>query len=248
MNSSMNFDDFIYEVVNGNVVIMEYQGDKRTLIVPSHINGCPVIEFNMCEFGSDTIPFVAHIILPGSIQRFDFGCHNWIKTVRIEAGCTDIPNRSFAEMKHLELVDLPDTVKKIGQEAFRGCTSLKYIRIPEECLSIGDSAFAHTNLVKLLLPKSVVEIGKNPFFGSENLILYLHPENQHFTLVDEMVLYTSDFTRLIRCYPSYPNVLNVPRNLEMVDPYALMGCKLYGFNIPEECKAFEGMALKHYLM
>lgn len=246
--STLKFEDFSYEIVNGNAVIDEYCGEKRTLVVPSHINEYPVVEFNMYEYGSDSIPFVEHVVLPGTIQRFDLGSRNWIKTVRIESGCTCIPNMAFAEMQHLELIDIPDSVERIGKAAFRCCTALKYIRIPEGCVYIGDDAFAYTGLNRLWIPKSVIEMGNNPFCGSDNLLLYLHPENQHFALVDEMVLYTADYTRLIRCYPSYPKILDVPKNLMIVDSCALMSCELYGFNIPDECEAFGEMDLKHYLM
>lgn len=247
-NSTLKFEDFSYEVINGDAVIYEYCGEKRTLVVPSYINGYSVVEFNMYEYGSDAVPFVEHVVLPGTIQRLNLGSRNNIKTVRFEYGCTYIPNFAFAGMKHLELIDLPDSVERIGQAAFEYCASLKYIRIPEGCLYIGDDAFAYTSLNRLWIPKSVKEMGNNPFCGSDNLSLYLHPENQHFVLVDEMVLYTADYTRLIRCYPSYPKILDVPENLMLVDSCALMGCELYGFNISDKCKAFEGMNLKDYLI
>lgn len=243
----LQFEDFIYDIVDGNAVITEYIGEKTTLYVPAYINGYKVVGFDVFDFdcvnGS-----VRHIILPGTIQQFNFWEFNRIDTVRIEPGCKCIPDGAFAHMRNLKLVDLPDTVKAIGNEAFAYCEALQYVRIPDDCLHIGDSAFAYSGLKHLFIPKSVKELGENPFCGCDSLLVDIHPESQYFTLVDEMVLYTADYTRLIRCYPAYPNILAAPKELKIVDPTALVGCELYGFNIPDDCKAFDHMELQHYLM
>jgi hypothetical protein len=41
----------------------------------------------------------------------------------------------------LTSVSIPDSVTKIGDRAFAGCTSLTSISIPDSVTSIGDSAF-----------------------------------------------------------------------------------------------------------
>ena len=247
-NCDLQFEDFIYDIVDGKAVITEYRGDAKTLYVPSYINGYEVVEFDVFEFGSEEVSKVRNIIFPGTIQRFNFWNHNLIKTVRIESGCKSIPDRAFADLQNLELVDLSDTVTTIGKEAFTYCKSLKYIRIPDGCTCIGDDAFAYSGLSDIFIPKSVKKIGENPFCGCDVLSLHLHPENQSFDLVDEMVLYTADYSRLIWCYPCYPKILEVPEELTSVDSTALMGCELYGFKIPSDCKAFDGMELQYKLM
>lgn len=248
INCDLQFEDFIYDIVDGKAFITEYQGDAKTLYVPSYIKGYEVVEFDVFEFGTEGTSYVRHIILPGTIQRFKFWDLNLIETVRIESGCKSIPDRAFAGLRNLKLVDLPDTVTTIGKEAFAYCKSLQYIRIPDECTHIGDDAFAYSGLSDLFIPKSVKDIGRNPFCGCDTLSLHLHPENKSFELVDEMVLYTADYSRLIWCYPCYPKILEVPEELTSVDSTALIGCELYGFKIPSDCKAFDGMGIQYNLM
>lgn len=247
-NCNLQFDDFVYDVVDGNAVITEYRGDKKTLYVPSYINGYQVIGFDVYNFGFEEPSYVRHIVFPGSIQKFSFWEHNMLETIRIESGCKAIPDEAFWYLKNLKLVDLPDTVVTIGKRAFAYCKSLEYIRIPNSCTYIGDNAFESSGLVDLFIPQSIKEMGKNPFCSCEFLSLHLHPENQNFKLIDDMILYTADRSRLIWCYPSYPKILQIPEELTSVDSSALMGCELYGFNIPSGCKAFDGTELKCYLM
>ncbi len=248
INCDLQFEDFIYDIVDGKAVITEYRGEAKTLYVPSYINGYEVVEFDVFEFGSEEASYVRRIILPGTIQRFKFWEHNLIETVHIESGCKNIPDGAFAGLRNLELVDLPDTVITIGKEAFAYCKSLQYIRIPDECTQIGDNAFAYSGLSDIYIPKSVKKMGRNPFCGCDALSLHLHPENKNFKLVDGMVLFTADYSRLIRCSPSYPNLLEIPKELTSVDFTALVGCELYGYKIPDGCKAFDGMEIQYNLM
>lgn len=247
-NCDLQFKDFIYDIVDGNAVITKYRGEAKTLYVPSHINGYEVVEFDVFEFGSEEVSKVRNIILPGTIQRFDFWNRNLIRMVRIESGCESISDGAFAYLKSLEFVDLPDTVKTIGKEAFAECKSLQYIRIPEGCTQIGDNAFAYSGLSDIYIPKSVKKMGKNPFCGCDILSLHIHPENKNFELIDEMILYSADHSRLIRCQPGYPKILEVPKELTSVDFTALIGCELYGYKIPDGCKAFDGMEIQYNLM
>ncbi len=65
---------------------------------------------------------------------------------------------------------IPNTVTKIGDYAFSGCTGLTSISIPNSVTSIGDAAFNGCDgLTSITLPDAVTSIGNNAFDGCRNL-------------------------------------------------------------------------------
>ena len=67
-----------------------------------------------------------------------FNCRGYINTVIVEDGVTHIGELAFYEMIQLKNVYLPETLKTIGDGAFRSCYSLEYIEIPYGVTSLGD--------------------------------------------------------------------------------------------------------------
>ena len=58
------------------------------------------------------------------------------------------------------VVNIPNSVTSIGENAFYGCTRLTSVTIPNSVTSIGTSAFDHcTNLASVFIPNSVTTIG-----------------------------------------------------------------------------------------
>jgi len=65
---------------------------------------------------------------------------------------------------------IPNSVKTIGENAFRGCTGLTEITIPDSVISIKNYAFAEcTGLLKTTLSNSLNTIGENAFRGCTRL-------------------------------------------------------------------------------
>lgn len=71
-------------------------------------------------------------------------------------------------------VSLPETIGKIGSEAFRCCDRLQYVSIPENVKIIGEYAFEMCGRLHIdHLPLNLQELGKNAFNGVKL------PENLH---------------------------------------------------------------------
>ena len=68
------------------------------------------------------------------------GCEN-LTTFTFSDDIEEIPNGFLANVRHLENIEIPGTVKTIGWSAFRGCTSLTNVTIPEQVTSLGSGAF-----------------------------------------------------------------------------------------------------------
>lgn len=88
------------------------------------------------------------------------------------AFCRLDTNQSAYGAPIFSLIELPDSLTKLGDGVFLGCTRLSKINIPEGIERIPDFSFAMAaSLVTVTLPESVVEIGEYAFRSAENLIL-----------------------------------------------------------------------------
>lgn len=66
-------------------------------------------------------------------------------------------------------LEIPQSVTEIGCGAFYGCTSLTSITLPGSVSTIGEFAFAHTALTRLLVPENVKTIKDSAFFSCTEL-------------------------------------------------------------------------------
>ena len=73
---------------------------------------------------------------------------------------TSVGNAAFKDCTDLTEITIPDSVTSIGEYAFCGCASLTEITIPDGVTSIGDFAFCIcTSLTEITIPDSVTVIG-----------------------------------------------------------------------------------------
>jgi len=91
---------------------------------------------------------------------------------------TSIENNAFYsdnnggnnEFASITSIVIPDSVKKIGSNAFYGCKSLTTISIPDNVTSIGMSAFYNcSDLTNVVIGKGITEIYHMAFEGCSNL-------------------------------------------------------------------------------
>lgn len=78
---------------------------------------------------------------------------------------TTIGKSGFSWQENIVSIILPETIKKISDEAFCYCSSLLKINIPESVSEIGEYAFGSCkSLTEMTLPKSMTSIPANLFY------------------------------------------------------------------------------------
>lgn len=90
------------------------------------------------------------------------------------ADATEIADYEFSGITRfkddLTVIEIPDTVTKIGKNAFSGCTSITKVIIPSSVTSIGNGAFKNCNsLIEVENFSTVTEIPANAFLNCKKL-------------------------------------------------------------------------------
>lgn len=123
---------FEYEIVDGNAIIVGYNGSDTNLTIPETINGYPVAKIGESAFEGNTT----------------------ITDVRLPDSVTEIGAKAFKNCTALESIYGPG-VTSIGEEAFYGCVNLVNVQFYEYIYYIGSNAFYAVDLPDYNQPLTV---------------------------------------------------------------------------------------------
>lgn len=105
----------------------------------------------------------AGIYLVRAVDRFR-------ETYSIKLGTRFIGDRAFKGCTSLTSIEIPNGVTEIKPHAFEGCTGLTSIEIPNSVMRIGNDAFRGcTGLISIEISNSITEIGDSAFWGCTGL-------------------------------------------------------------------------------
>lgn len=185
-------DDFEYEAVDGKVSVKKYIGEREIVIVPSSIDGAPVVSIEDRAFEG---LFVRAVYIPDSVEHIGFavfsGCSN-MSTLRIpfvgDGGDINFGGYIFGAKEYLEnglnvpgslkMIILGENVQRVEENAFFGFKSVEAFVLPKSLKRISNFAFNDCrSLVYVNLPEGLTDIGQYAFMNCQSLYIVEIPSS-----------------------------------------------------------------------
>lgn len=176
----------------------------------------------------------------------------------VKDGTVHIAAEACGRCSSLTHIDLPDTLRTVGDNAFYECKALRHVDLPEGLETIGEGAFRNAGLSEVWIPASVKEIGARAFaissdsqwksisVSTENTVFFTEDGNLygnnpdgttslvvHFGNQESAVL-RNDVARIQggSFTNSIAKEIFIPSSVQYIDDKAISGCtKLKRLNI-----------------
>lgn len=141
--------------------------DIKTLSIPESIRGKTVTEIDLYAFYKDEF---SSVTIPKTIKNIDKGafykCSN-MSAITNYSAITEIKPKTFGDCFSLKNLNfLPETVLKIGNNAFKNNIALTEISLPGRVTDIGKNAFKNCEKVlRVSMGGNIKNIGNSAFEG-----------------------------------------------------------------------------------
>ena len=137
-----------------------------------------------------------------------------LKDYHIKEGTIIICDWAFRGCSELVSITIPESVKHIGYRAFFECYSIEHLRIPKSVKTIKNAAFQDVvSLKTIILPSSIHTIGTELFAGCSSLVSFDIPES---------VVCIGDYA-FYGC--SSLSIVTIPKSVVAISDNAFSGCK-----------------------
>lgn len=188
-NNTAYVNNFVSDFVTiGSGYLIKYDGTAQDLTIPSTIK-C------ICDGAFQGNIILKKVTIPASVQKIgEYALANCtqLADIQIPSGLNNIASTAFLSTPWLtnyandfvvigdgllykykgsdEAVTIPGTVKKIGDYAFSGNSSIASVIIPSSVTEIGQGAFSRdSSLDSVTIGSGVTEISTEAFKGCEKL-------------------------------------------------------------------------------
>ena len=118
-----------YEVRNNAVYLTKYNGTETDIILPSKIDGLPVVDFGTTFEETN----ITSIVIPDSVLNIEEGAFsgcNGLTSITIPDSVTSIGINAFNNCSRLTSITIPNSVMLIGWGVLQNCNSLERLSIP----------------------------------------------------------------------------------------------------------------------
>mgnify|MGYP003319921295 CR=1 FL=1 len=160
---------FNYTLSKEGITIISYIGGAFDIVIPSEIDGKPVIAIGKGAFKLNKA--ILSVDIPGSVKVISndafLDCYN-LSEVKLHEGLEEINEHAFSGTRISEIY-YPSTIKKMDTP-FSSCESLTKVTFGEGVESIAANSFSVcTSIEKVDIPETVKTIGEYAFFNCKKL-------------------------------------------------------------------------------
>ena len=236
-------DIYYMPMTDGTVAIGCYADDEN-LIIPETVDGYRVSTLAKVENYARNMN---QMVIPDTVVRIlddVFFCFAFFEEVRISPSHPTMKVQGdylmskegktlLAAVEERETYVIPEGVQRIGTGAFANRRDMHHVVFPESLMAIGDAAFVGTGLTEIRIPRTVTEIGINPFYVCEELTgIEVAQDNPVFAAIDG-VLFRKEGKELLS-YPSGREEVRytIPDRILRIGDYAFYVTKLEEIIIP----------------
>ena len=189
--------------------------DKTTVTIPSTVT-YQGVTYSVTGLGGvylNANNTVTSITLPDRLETIGAECFKemQIEEIKIPESVKSIGDKAFRSCKNLKAVNIPSKISEIPNFAFQNCSSLQYIELPEGLITIGQYAFSDSGLSEVKFPSTLKIIGYYAF---------------QCTKVESIILPDSLICLSGNSFTGCEKLTSVviPSNMETIYQYALSGC------------------------
>ncbi|MBQ2825152.1 MAG: leucine-rich repeat protein [Clostridia bacterium] len=223
-DSDMDFSYYINE--DNEAVFTAYRGDEADLVIPETLGGYPVTAVSgggIIEWGEN----VKTITLPSTVTEIHggaFHCLN-ITHIKLNEGLKRIGIQAFSGCTQLESITLPESLESLGDGAFDSCKKLSSINIPEKLTILPDAVFNACNFESFEIPAHIRKVGSRLFSLNPDFREITVDEENPYYCAENGFLMNKEKTELLFAAPAFSQLKGqVPASVKKINEYAFVGC------------------------
>lgn len=154
---------------------------------------------------------------------------------------TSIGNSAFSQKSNIATVAFPDTLTKIGDDAFDRCYNLEgELKLPNGLEEIGSCAFFSDSKIKtVIFPDTLICIGNQAFMSCYGLEGTLTLPEGLKEIGSSAFSGSAEFAGYVNNKMMNITAVNLPNSLEKLGYNAFHACKITSVTVPEQITVLE---------